>query len=594
MNLIFQYSDYLDHLKDPNPLVRLWAFDALDTQYYRRYAPEVAQLLSQPDDESVSAAAHYLARHQALDQAPAILECFNNHKGKIGWSCGSALGKLGYLPAKESILARLADIDSEDTLLGISEYCAKVQDDECHQALRELVKSTSSEFYAGRVARNLLCYADLKDIPLVLKNVPDERYQDIYISDLMESIGARGIYGDLVEYNLDQLMTSPDQAISYVLDQHQSLKLPKEFRDQIVKLLLEKKYSELASLLAVTGKEKISGRYPQAVPDHLGSIYQMDVLSLAMLTEFDGRVTSSQPIRDDLTAPGIIAAMLASCFSIIQRSGLQVALSLEATVDDLMHCLESSGDDLPQPVFERLLKLAPAERLRDSLSKDYSAWADITIVRIMAETDSSEFIPDLIQVFNATHFLDIIHDKSLSALHRVQPPDSEIVLASVKKNIVEDPSSQMALLRCLPYAESFDIAKRLWDEDEIGDYEEYASCLAGIGDPRGVKALQEIFFEENAVYVGDSLETLALLHHVDIPELPMIREKRQEELERSKARRSDLDAMAMEYGGYDDSIDQFDFAAPVRTFKRDTPKIGRNQPCPCGSGKKYKKCCLNK
>ncbi len=23
-------------------------------------------------------------------------------------------------------------------------------------------------------------------------------------------------------------------------------------------------------------------------------------------------------------------------------------------------------------------------------------------------------------------------------------------------------------------------------------------------------------------------------------------------------------------------------------------KIGRNDPCPCGSGKKYKKCCLQK
>ena len=23
------------------------------------------------------------------------------------------------------------------------------------------------------------------------------------------------------------------------------------------------------------------------------------------------------------------------------------------------------------------------------------------------------------------------------------------------------------------------------------------------------------------------------------------------------------------------------------------PKVGRNDPCPCGSGKKYKKCCLN-
>ena len=27
---------------------------------------------------------------------------------------------------------------------------------------------------------------------------------------------------------------------------------------------------------------------------------------------------------------------------------------------------------------------------------------------------------------------------------------------------------------------------------------------------------------------------------------------------------------------------------PVR---REEPKVGRNDPCPCGSGKKYKKCC---
>ncbi|MBN1353204.1 MAG: preprotein translocase subunit SecA [Candidatus Omnitrophica bacterium] len=28
-----------------------------------------------------------------------------------------------------------------------------------------------------------------------------------------------------------------------------------------------------------------------------------------------------------------------------------------------------------------------------------------------------------------------------------------------------------------------------------------------------------------------------------------------------------------------------------RTYKRETPKVGRNDPCPCGSGLKYKKCC---
>ena len=30
--------------------------------------------------------------------------------------------------------------------------------------------------------------------------------------------------------------------------------------------------------------------------------------------------------------------------------------------------------------------------------------------------------------------------------------------------------------------------------------------------------------------------------------------------------------------------------ATAETFKREQPKVGRNQPCPCGSGKKYKHC----
>jgi hypothetical protein len=28
-------------------------------------------------------------------------------------------------------------------------------------------------------------------------------------------------------------------------------------------------------------------------------------------------------------------------------------------------------------------------------------------------------------------------------------------------------------------------------------------------------------------------------------------------------------------------------------FRRETPKVGRNEACPCGSGRKYKHCCLN-
>jgi uncharacterized protein YecA (UPF0149 family) len=49
--------------------------------------------------------------------------------------------------------------------------------------------------------------------------------------------------------------------------------------------------------------------------------------------------------------------------------------------------------------------------------------------------------------------------------------------------------------------------------------------------------------------------------------------------------------------GYDhlaqDMTDQAQAAAPqkIETIVRDMPRVGRNDPCPCGSGKKFKKCC---
>jgi len=38
---------------------------------------------------------------------------------------------------------------------------------------------------------------------------------------------------------------------------------------------------------------------------------------------------------------------------------------------------------------------------------------------------------------------------------------------------------------------------------------------------------------------------------------------------------------------HDHSHERGEFAAP---YRRETPKLGRNDPCFCGSGRKYKKC----
>lgn len=44
----------------------------------------------------------------------------------------------------------------------------------------------------------------------------------------------------------------------------------------------------------------------------------------------------------------------------------------------------------------------------------------------------------------------------------------------------------------------------------------------------------------------------------------------------------------------DEDYDAFEYYDHQETVRRENPKIGRNDPCPCGSGKKFKKCCMGK
>jgi preprotein translocase subunit SecA len=65
-----------------------------------------------------------------------------------------------------------------------------------------------------------------------------------------------------------------------------------------------------------------------------------------------------------------------------------------------------------------------------------------------------------------------------------------------------------------------------------------------------------------------------------LEKLCMVQVQREEEMhEIEEKRQKDY---VMSRGGEADT---------AKTVKRDGKKVGRNDPCPCGSGKKYKKCC---
>ena len=87
-------------------------------------------------------------------------------------------------------------------------------------------------------------------------------------------------------------------------------------------------------------------------------------------------------------------------------------------------------------------------------------------------------------------------------------------------------------------------------------------------------------------------EVIKFLSHVQIQhqdESALIEARRREAAEREKLAFQHAAASALAEESLANTADRTP-AEPPQTFTREQPKVGRNEPCPCGSGKKYKQC----
>ncbi len=96
--------------------------------------------------------------------------------------------------------------------------------------------------------------------------------------------------------------------------------------------------------------------------------------------------------------------------------------------------------------------------------------------------------------------------------------------------------------------------------------------LRGYAQKQPLQEYKRESFEMFAAMLGRiRLETMLALHHVQVEQPVPVEEPRQ------------TTPMQFSHG------DEVEEEAP-QTYRRTQPKVGRNDPCPCGSGKKYKQC----
>jgi hypothetical protein len=75
--------------------------------------------------------------------------------------------------------------------------------------------------------------------------------------------------------------------------------------------------------------------------------------------------------------------------------------------------------------------------------------------------------------------------------------------------------------------------------------------------------------------------------------MPAVRKGGNEYEERRRRRWQEMSKVTVKGRGTEINSQRID-ETTVKALPAQSGKVGRNEPCPCGSGKKFKKCCLQK
>ncbi len=272
----------------------------------------------------------------------------------------------------------------------------------------------------------------------------------------------------------------------------------------------------------------------------------------------------------------------------------------------------------PLPIV-RLLKYGDA-------SKSSKQWPDYTrlgignehisyLIQMVRDEDLNQSTHDSLDVWAPTHAwraLGQLHAEEaieplIGILHWIDDRDDDYVLEELPDVFaLIGPAAIEPLADYLADSTHPSFARICASESlyKIGNaHEAYRSkCVSAISEQ--LQRFQENDSDLNAFLISDlidlhAVESIDLIKKAfdeDCVDYGVIGDY--EEVEIALGLRTHRSRVVLTYENNDDREDLWDYDLydwnPSSTIPSQSQKIGRNDPCPCGSGKKYKKCCLNK
>jgi preprotein translocase subunit SecA len=132
-----------------------------------------------------------------------------------------------------------------------------------------------------------------------------------------------------------------------------------------------------------------------------------------------------------------------------------------------------------------------------------------------------------------------------------------------------------------------------------------ASALLGQFADEGIEPVRQMVrqraYDSMTSDLMEKLVTVSTIMGVTFPEYPIWKREVEEKLARRERRMNKMRGFAhapaepISQPTAAPSKEQGDFLdRKPAPFIRTEPQVGRNDPCPCGSGKKFKKCCMSR
>lgn len=234
-----------------------------------------------------------------------------------------------------------------------------------------------------------------------------------------------------------------------------------------------------------------------------------------------------------------------------------------------------------------LIEVLTSEELNNFEAEQAEVWAPLHAWRILAQLKSEQAIEPLIRCFDF-----LCHDDwALSDIEEVFAligPAAIPQLAEYFQRAIADPFAHIMALDALAAI--------------AGQYPEHRNRIIKLFQ-QYMSAPDESAYELNGLLIGrlinldatEAIEQIRHLFELSCVDIGCAGDLEEVEIQLGfRSKRSTPRPNYAELHGLDADdfvLDHHDRYSAHETYVRASPKIGRNDPCPCNSGKKYKKCC---